>query len=85
MKDEQEYRFGILLQKDNPRPNAPRYRFETIAQIFDFLTEKNVDRFLYEFSEGMKIAVSMREATYEADSETTSEGLKMEYFEWIDD
>lgn len=77
MSNEKEHRFGVSFTKKNPKPNAKTYEFQTVAQIFDALTEENAYRLLGELASGMRLAMAMREA---ADGD-----LKMEKFTWIDD
>lgn len=82
-------KFIVKVQKRKPKPNAVSHKLTTIQDIFNVLTEKNVDRFMKEFKQGMKVGIAMREfakSIAEAESvQTDAEILQMTHFTWIED
>ena len=81
--------FSVMVKKRNPKPNAKSHKLVTVQDIFNVLTEKNVNRFMKEFKQGMKVAIAMREL---AKSISKAEGieagndvLQMPSFTWIED
>lgn len=81
--------FSVMVQSRNPKPNAKGYKLVTVQDIFNVLTEKNVNRFMKEFKQGMKVAIAMRElakSISKADGiEAGNDVLQMPSFTWIED
>ena len=80
---------SLLIQKKNPKKNAIHYELTTIEEIFNLLTEKNLNKFMRDFKQGMKVSIAFRDlakAISEAKGiEPSKADLKMTKFTWIDD
>ena len=75
--------FYIMIQKKNPKKNAKRYELSTVQDIFNILTEKNINKFMKEFKMGMKLGITLRNINENENPEAYC--LKMPSFIWIDD
>lgn len=85
-----ENSFSFAIQKDNPKNDAPQYKLKTVQEIFDILTEKNIDKFMLEFKMIMQVGINVRnisKAVIEKEEGVVPEDdcLKMPSFVWIDD
>jgi len=80
---------SLLIQKKNPKKNAIHYELTTIEEIFNLLTEKNLNKFMRDFKQGMRVSIAFRDlakAISEAKGiEPSKADLKMTKFTWIDD
>lgn len=91
MTDEQNLTNTLLIkvQKKNPKPNPKEYKLETIQDIFDMLDEKNINRFMKDFKQGMRISIAMRTLSESIGEsvglDKNASTLKMPSFTWIDD
>jgi hypothetical protein len=72
----------MVVQKKDPKPNAKEYKFSTVEEMFSFLNLKNVERFLEDFSTGVKAAVLMKELSNSIESGSVT---KLKELTWIDD
>ena len=70
------------VTKKNPKPNATTHEIETIAQIADILNEGNVESFLADFSEAMRMFVAAKTFAKELEGGGT---IQMKKFTWIND
>lgn len=92
MKDKKQLGFSFHVTKENAKPNAPKYKIKTISELYKVVNSENVDRFLKDFSSGIKIAVHMRDAmniignvqTGKNDNQV-EKGIDLDSFTWIDD
>jgi hypothetical protein len=96
MENKDELTIGLKVTTTNsPKPDAKTYRFSTIGEMFDLMTDENYERLLKEFSMGMEISFHTRKAVHSmANEELKKKGLpeinlidtmKMPHFDWIDD
>jgi hypothetical protein len=81
--------FCMMIQKKNPKKNAKQYTLVTVQDIFNILTEKNINKFMREFKMGMQLGINLRNLTkiiIEKKGKTPDDDcLKMPSFTWIDD
>lgn len=82
-------RFYVKIQKKNPKKNPKTYTVETVQDIFNLVTEKNINRFMKEFKMGLKTGIELRKlVTVIAKKdgvEPSVNVLDMPSFTWIDD
>ena len=87
-KDE-DYEFRIKIQKKNPKKGAKTYKFVTIQDIFDVITEKNINKFCREFKQALSVGIATRKlinVLAKSDGiEVKDDILKMPSLTWIDD
>ncbi len=77
----------IEVNKTDPKPNPVTYELSTVSEIFDAVTEENIERLLEAFEQCLRLGMATRALT-EAISVGMPEGagnLAMERFVWIDD
>jgi len=79
MKQEQ---IVMVVQKKDPKPNAKEYKFSTVEEMFSFLTPENIDRFLEDFSTGVKASVLMKDIS---DAINSKQPFELKELTWIDD
>jgi hypothetical protein len=72
----------MVVQKKDPKPNSKEYKFSTVEEMFSFLNSENVDRFLEDFSIGVKAGVLMKEISNSIEKESITE---LKELTWIDD
>lgn len=88
-EDKKSETISMFLRKKDPKPDAPRYEFRTVEEIFGAINSENIDRFLADFDTGFRAAISLRDALngiVESLGETAGqETLKLDTFTWIDD
>lgn len=81
--------FSLKIQKKNPKKDAPVHKFVTVQDIFNALNEKNVNKFMKEFKQGMQVAIALRELSKalakENGEDVGDEILQMPSFTWIED
>jgi hypothetical protein len=84
-----EQGFQIKIQKKNPKKNPKTYEFETVEEIFNAITEKNLNKFCREFKQALSVGIATRElikSMAKADGLTPPiDILKMPSLTWIDD
>ena len=74
----------INFNKENPKDNPIEYNMETIDDMFQILTEENIDRFFIEFKDVMLTIVQAR-TRVESNVEPTQERIRFKSYKWIDD
>ncbi len=72
----------MVMQKQNPKPNPVEYKFSTVEEMFSFLNPENIDRFLEDFSAGVKASVLMKDIANAIDSK---QPFELKELTWIDD
>lgn len=83
-EDIKDGNFSIMIQKSNPKPNPVIYEFVTINDIFNAMTEENVDKFCKEFKQSLKVGIEFRELSKLQGVEAENEA-QMPLMTWIDD
>lgn len=68
----------IKIQKKN----AKKYKFKTINEMYKFLNEANVDKFLNEFCAGVKTNLALIDL---AKAISPSDPFDIDFMEWVDD
>lgn len=79
----------VKIQKKNPKKNAPVHELKTIQDIFNVVNEKNLNKFIREFKQGLQVGIAIRELSKthaKAEGvEIGNEVLQMPSFTWIED
>jgi hypothetical protein len=72
------------IQGYDSKEKSKQYEIITVQDIFSILTDKNINKFMREFKQAMKIGIALREITKALDLKD-NDALKMPSFTWIDD
>jgi len=76
----------IQANKKDPKPNPVTYELSTVSEIFDAVTEENIERLLEAFAQSLRFGMATREIAMALSvTEVNSGKLAMEKFIWIDD
>lgn len=92
-KDIKDGSFSIMIQKKNPKKNPLTHKIETVQDIFDAVNEKNLNRFIKDFKQGLQVAMATRSLIESIAKEQglslnhvkETDVLKMPSFTWIED
>jgi galactitol-specific phosphotransferase system IIB component len=68
----------VSMMKKNPKPDAKSYQISTIQDMINAVTSENIDSFLKDFENVLRVGIIFKE-----NSPTNS--LAFPSFEWIDD
>ena len=79
----------LMISKKNPKKNPVHHELITVADIFKCINEKNINKFMREFKQGMSVGIATRNLAISLakgeGKEVGNEILSMPKFTWIED
>ncbi len=84
MENEKIGVFGFEIRKKNAKPDAPKYKLETMNDLYQIVTVENVDRVFKDLKQAFTI-IAMQKEVLEEIEKGSAKQITMPYIEWIDD